>query len=207
MQNMRLTLKVFYVYTKKRIIVDMQGGVFLKHTILDFEAMIESVRKDGRRHDYRIKELKVYENYLYYNRKYIDHKYHESVEYNLFPQENIGIYKLHQSCDLQCNLSEIYKYYVDMVNVSKERKLWKVKDLYIDFIIKGDDRYYVVDIDEFNDAVSRKELKENEVKDALNGLDNILKGYYESNDLEYYINSLRKQYSDIGKLLLSKKTA
>jgi len=192
---------------RKRIIVDMQGGVFLKHTILDFEAMIESVRKDGRRHDYRIQELKVYENYLYYNRKYIDHKYHESVEYNLFPNENIGIYKLHQSCDMQCNPSEIYKYYVDMVNVSKERKFWKVKDLYIDFIIKGDDRYYVVDIDEFNDAVNRKELKQEEVKDALNGLDNILKGYYQSNDLECYINNLRGQYSDIGKLLISRKTA
>ena len=187
--------------------MEVQGGISLKYTVLDFEAMIESVRKDGRKHDYRIQELKVYENYLYYYRRYVDHKYHESVEYNLFPKENIGIYKLHQSSNLQYNPSEIYKYYVDMVSVSKERKLWKVKDLYIDFIIKGDGRYYVVDIDEFNDAINNKELKENEVKDALNGLDNILKGYYESNDLEYYINSLREQYSDIGNLVLSRKTA
>jgi hypothetical protein len=179
----------------------------LKHTILDFEAMIESVRKDGRIHDYRIQELRVYENYLYYYRRYVDHKYHESVEYNLFPKENIGIYKLHQSNKLQFDPSEIYKYYVDMVSVSKEKKLWRAKDLYIDFIVKGDGRYYVVDIDEFNEAISSKELKENEVKDALNGLDNILKGYYESNDMEYYINSLRERYSGIGKLLLSKKTA
>ena len=179
----------------------------MKHTILNFETMIESVRKDGRIHDYGIQELRVYENYLYYYRKYVDHKYHESVEYNLFPKENIGIYKLHQSSKLQFNPSEVYKYYVDMVSVSKENKLWKAKDLYIDFIVKGDGRYYVVDIDEFNDAISRKELSENEVKDALNGLDNILKGYYESNDLEYYINSLREQYSSIGKLVLSKKTA
>lgn len=179
----------------------------MKHTILDFEAMIESVRKDGRVHDYRIQELRVYENYLYYYRRYVDHKYHESVEYNLFPRENIGIYKLHQSNKLQFNPSEVYKYYVDMVSVSKEKKLWRAKDLYIDFIVKGDGRYYVVDIDEFNDAISRKELRENEVKDALNGLDNILKGYYESNDLEYYINSLREQYSGFGQLLLSRKTA
>ena len=179
----------------------------MKHTILDFEAMIESVRKDGRIHDYRIQELKVYENYLYYYRRYVDHKYHEAVEYNLFPNENIGIYKLYQSNNLQYNPSEIYKYYVDMVTVSKEQKLWKAKDLYIDFIVKGDGRYYVVDIDEFNEAISRKELNENEVKDALNGLDNILKGYYEKNNLEYYINSLREQYVSFGKLLLSKKIA
>ncbi|HRU42753.1 MAG TPA: DUF402 domain-containing protein, partial [Candidatus Diapherotrites archaeon] len=80
-------------------------------------------------------------------------------------------------------------------------------DLYIDFIVKGDGRYYVVDIDEFNDAICRKELKENDIKNALNGLNNILKGYYESNDLECYIQSLREQYGGMGKLLLSKKTA
>jgi predicted RNA-binding protein associated with RNAse of E/G family len=91
--------------------------------------------------------------------------------------------------------------------VSKERKLWRAKDLYIDFIVKGDGRYYVVDIDEFNDAISRKELQENDVKDALNGLDNILKGYYENNDLDNYLDSLRKQYGGIGELIISKKTA
>jgi predicted RNA-binding protein associated with RNAse of E/G family len=94
-----------------------------------------------------------------------------------------------------------------MVSVTKERKLWKAKDLYIDFIVKGDGRYYVVDIDEFNEAIIRKELKDNDVSDALNGLDNILKGYYETHDLEHYINSLREQYSDMGKLIISKKTA
>ena len=179
----------------------------MKYTILDFEAMTESVRKDGRIHNYEIQELKVYENYLYYFRKYVDHKYHEWVEYNLFPRENIGIYKLQQSAKLQFNPSEVYKYYVDMVSVSKEGQFWKAKDLYIDFIVKGDGRYYVVDIDEFNDAICRKELKENDVRNALNGLNNILKGYYESNDLECYIQSLREQYGGIGKLLLSKKTA
>lgn len=179
----------------------------MKYTILDFEAMIESVRKDGRRHDYKIQELKVYENYLYYNRRYVDHKYHESVEYNLFPGENIGIYKLHQTGNLKYDPSEIYKYYVDMVSVSKKGKLWEVKDLYIDFIVKGDGRYYVVDIDEFNEAISRKELKENEVQNALNGLNNILKGYYQGNNLEYYIKSLRENHEDIGKLLMSKKSA
>jgi hypothetical protein len=202
-----LTLKAFFVYTKKKNNCGYTGGISLKHTILDFEAMIESVIKDGRKHDYRIQELKVYENYLYYKRRYVDHKYHESVEYNLFPKENIGIYKLYQFSNMQYNPSEIYKYYVDMVSVYKERKLWKVKDLYIDFIIKGDEKYYVVDIDEFNDAIDKKELKENEVRDALSGLNNILKGYYESNDLEYYINSLREQYCSIGKLLISRKTA
>lgn len=169
--------------------------------------MTESVRKDGRRHDYRIQELKVYKDYLYYYRRYVDHKYHESVEYNLFPRENIGIYKLYQTNNHKYDLSKIYKYYVDMVSVTKEGQLWEAKDLYIDFIVKGDDKYYVVDIDEFNEAISNKELKENEIKDALNGLDNILKGYYENNDLDGYINRLREQYGGFGDLLLSKKTA
>ncbi|MEA4845609.1 MAG: DUF402 domain-containing protein [Clostridiaceae bacterium] len=179
----------------------------MKQTILDFEAMIESVRKDGRIHNYKIQELKVYKDYLYYHRKYVDHKYHESVEYNLFPRENIGIYKLYQTTKLKYDPAEVYKYYVDMVSVSKEGRIWKAKDLYIDFIIKGDGRYYVVDIDEFNEAISRKELGENEIRDALNGLNNVLKGYYENNDLECYINSLREQYGGIGKLLMSRKTA
>ena len=90
----------------------------MKYTILDFEAMIESVRKDGRIHNYGIQELKVYENYLYYFRKYVDHKYHEWVEYNLFPRENIGIYKLQQSAKLQFNPSEVYKYYVCLLYTS-----------------------------------------------------------------------------------------
>jgi hypothetical protein len=202
-----LTVTYFIVYTKKKGDYGYAGGIHLKYTILDFEEMIESVRKDGRRHDYRIQELKVYENYLYYYRRYVDHKYHEPVEYNLFPRENIGIYKLYQTSNHQYDSSKIYKYYVDMVSVSKEGQLWKAKDLYIDFIIKGDDKYYVVDIDEFNEAISNDELKENEVKDALNGLDNILKGYYKNNDLDYYINSLRERYGDFGSLILSKKTA
>ncbi len=179
----------------------------MKHTILDFDAMTESVRKDGRRHDYRIQELRVYENYLYYSRKYVDHKYHESVEYNLFPRENIGIYKLHQSDASEYNPSEIYKYYVDMVSVSKEGRLWKAKDLYIDFIVKGDGKYYVVDIDEFNEAIERKELSEKEIRNALNGLDNVLKGYYGSHDLENYIIRLREKYGSMGNLIISKKTA
>lgn len=202
-----MTLVGKIVYTRKKGNLGYTGVIALKHTILDFEAMIESVRKDGRIHDYRIQELRVYENYLYYYRRYVDHKYHEAVEYNLFPRENIGVYKLYQSSTTQFNPSEVYKYYVDMVSVSKEKKLWRAKDLYIDFIVKGDGKYYVVDIDEFNDAICRKELKENEVKDALNGLDNILKGYYEYHDLEYYINSLREQYGGIGNLLISRKIA
>ncbi|MDD3706172.1 MAG: DUF402 domain-containing protein [Clostridiaceae bacterium] len=179
----------------------------MKYTTWDFELMIESVRKDGRVHNYKIQELRVYENYLYYFRRYVDHKYHEWVEYHLFPNENIGIYKLQQSAGVQFSPSEIYKYYVDMVSVSKEQKQWRAQDLYIDFIIKGDGRYYVVDIDEFNDAICRKELKENEVGDALNGLNNILKGYYLNHDMESYIKSLRERYADARKLLLSKKSA
>jgi hypothetical protein len=202
-----LTVVCHIVYTKKKDDYGFAGGIFLKYTILDFETMTESVRKDGRKHDYRIQELKVYKDYLYYYRRYIDHKYHESVEYNLFPRENIGIYKLYQTSSHKYDLSKIYKYYVDMVSVSKEGQFWKAKDLYIDFIVKGDDRYYVVDIDEFNDAISNKELNDNEVRDALNGLDNILKGYYENNNLDGYINLLREQYGGFGNLLLSKKTA
>lgn len=202
-----MTAAYHIVYTKKKDGYVYTGGIFLKYTILDFEMMTESVRKDGRRHDYRIQELKVYKDYLYYYRRYVDHKYHESVEYNLFPRENIGIYKLYQTNNHKYDLSKIYKYYVDMVSVTKEGQLWEAKDLYIDFIVKGDDKYYVVDIDEFNEAISNKELKENEIKDALNGLDNILKGYYENNDLDGYINRLREQYGGFGDLLLSKKTA
>ncbi len=176
----------------------------MKHTILDFEAMIESVRKDGRIHDYKIEELEVYENYLYYRRRYVDHKFHEAVEYNLFPKENIGIYRLFQNKNSLYSPSETYHYYVDMVSVSKEKGFWRVKDLYIDFIIKKDGKYYVVDIDEFNDAICRSELDDSDVKQALSGLDNILKGYYVNHDMEYYISSLKDKYKSSEKMLLKR---
>lgn len=179
----------------------------MKHTIIDFDTMIESVRKDGRVHNYRIDELQVYENFLYYKRRYVDHKYHESVEYYLFPNENIGVYKLKQYSNTRFNPSDIYRYYVDMVSVSKDRRVWRTKDLYIDFIVKADNKYYVVDIDEFNDAISRKELLEKDIKDALFGLDNILKGYYTDYDLDKYIQSLKDNYSRKEKLILCKKIA
>lgn len=179
----------------------------MKHTIVNFDTMTESVRKDGRVHNYRIDELQVYENFLYYKRRYVDHKYHESVEYCLFPQENIGVYKLQQYENASFNPSDIYRYYVDMVSVEKDRRAWKTKDLYIDFIVKADSKYYVVDIDEFNDAIGRKELEENDVRSALNGLDNILKGYYANYDLDKYVHSLKEHYRRKEKLILCKKTA
>lgn len=177
----------------------------MKHTILDFEAMIESVRKDGRIHDYKIEELEVYEDYLYYRRRYVDHKFHEAVEYNLFPKENIGIYRLFQKKHSLYSPSETYHYYVDMVSVTKDKCFWRAKDLYIDFIIKKDGKYYVVDIDEFNDAVSRKELDDGDIKNALNGLDNVLKGYYVNHDMEYYISSLKGKYKNSEKLVFKSK--
>lgn len=179
----------------------------MKHTIINFDTMTESVRKDGRVHNYGIDELQVYENFLYYKRRYVEHKYHESVEYYLFPNENIGIYKLRQYNNASFNPSDIYRYYVDMVNVVKDRRAWKTKDLYIDFIVKADGRYYVVDIDEFNDAIARKELTDHDIKDALAGLDNILKGYYVNHDLDNYITNLKENYSRLEKLILSKKIA
>lgn len=188
-------------------LLKLYRGDILKYTIINFDTLIESVRKDGRIHNYRIDELQVYEGFLYYKRRYVDHKYHESVEYFLFPNENIGVYKLWQYDKVSFNPSEIYKYYVDMVSVSKDTREWKAKDLYIDFIIKADSKYYVVDIDEFNDAIDRKELKENDIRNALKGLNNILNGYYSKHNLDEYIKSLKEKYVRKEKLILCKKTA
>lgn len=176
----------------------------MKNTILDFEAMLESVRKDGRIHNYRIDELEVYTDYLHYKRRYIEHKYHEAVEYHLFPRENVGIYKLYQYKNSTFNPSEIYHYYVDMVSVVQHQKTWNVKDLYIDFIIKKDGKYYVVDIDEFQDAINRRELNSYDVDRALNGLDNILKGYYAAFDMDSYIERLRSKYGKPENILFRK---
>lgn len=94
-----------------------------------------------------------------------------------------------------------------MVSVSKDTREWRAKDLYIDFIIKADSKYYVVDIDEFNDAIDRKELKENDIRNALKGLNNILNGYYSKHNLDEYIKSLKEKYVRKEKLILCKKTA
>ncbi|MGE5631808.1 MAG: DUF402 domain-containing protein [Caulobacteraceae bacterium] len=174
----------------------------MKYITLDFDSMIESVRKDDRIHNYKIDELQVYESFLYYKRRYVEHKYHEYVEYNLFPNENIGVYKLYQYNNASFDPSAIYRYYVDMVSVAKNGNTWKAKDLYIDFIVKGDGKYYVVDIDEFNDAILRKELDELDIKNALNGLDNILNGYYVNYDMDKYVSSLREFYIRKDKLIL-----
>lgn len=167
----------------------------MKYTIIDFKTLIESVRKDGRRHDYKIDTMEVYDNYLHYKRRYINHEYHESIEYHLFPNENIGIYKLKQYSNVLFDPSNAYKYYVDMVSVDKTNDSWIIKDLYIDFIIKCDNKYYIVDIDEFNEAIKRKELDSKDSVDALNGLNNILQGYYDQLDIEKYIESLVSKYN------------
>lgn len=167
----------------------------MKHTVIDFNKMLETVNKDGRRHEYPIDEIQVYKNYLHYKRNYINHPYHEHIEYHLFPEENIGIYALTQYQNTTFDKSEIYKYYVDMVSVEKNNDKWTVKDLYLDFIIKCDGNYYVVDIDEFNDAILEKQLDQKDISCALTGLDNVLKGYYRSFDMNSFIDFLISKYS------------
>lgn len=167
----------------------------MKHTVIDFNKMLETVNKDGRKHEYSIDEIQVYSNYLHYKRNYINHPYHEHIEYHLFPQENIGIYSLTQYQNITFDKSEIYKYYVDMVSVERTNDKWIVKDLYLDFIVKCDGNYYVVDIDEFNDAIKEKQLNDNDISCALAGLDNVLKGYYRSFDMDKLIDLLILKYS------------
>jgi predicted RNA-binding protein associated with RNAse of E/G family len=157
--------------------------------------MLETVNKDGRKHEYAINDMQVYENYLHYKRNYVNHPYHKSIEYHLFPNENIGIYVLTQYKNLNVSKADIYKYYVDMVSVEKSSQQWIIKDLYLDFIIKCDGNYYVVDVDEFNDAIKKMEMDSIDISNALSGLDNILKGYYKSFDIDEFINSLINIYS------------
>ena len=166
----------------------------MKHTIVDFATMIESVRKDGRMHDYEIDKLEVYWDYLHYSRKYVGHAHYKFIEYHLFPNENIGIYKLYSEEGPGYDPKTLYHYYVDMVSVVKDKKMWDIKDLYIDFIVKKDGKEYVVDIDEFNAAISRKELSAEDISAGLNGLDCILKGYYTSFDMEQYLEKLQAEY-------------
>jgi hypothetical protein len=167
----------------------------LKYTLIDFVHMVETVNKDGRKHEYLIDDVQVYENYLHYKRDYVNHPYHKSIEYHLFPKENIGVYVLTQYQNLNVEKADIYKYYVDMVSVEKNPQMWIVKDLYLDFIIKCDEKHYVVDVDEFNDAIKSKELTSEDISGALSGLDNILKGYYKSFDINEFINSLIHIYA------------
>lgn len=167
----------------------------MKHTVIDFNQMLETVNKDGRKHEYVINDMQVYENYLHYKRSYVNHPYHKSTEYHLFPKENIGVYVLTQYNNLNVSKADIYKYYVDMVSVEKEQQKWIIKDLYLDFIIKCDGNYYVVDVDEFNNAIKTTELSAVDISNALSGLDNILKGYYKSFDIDEFINSLINIYS------------
>lgn len=167
----------------------------MKHTVIDFNQMLETVNKNGRKHEYCIEDMQVYENYLHYKRDYINHPYHEKIEYHLFPKENIGVYVLTQYPNLTFCDKNIYKYYVDMVSVIKEQEQWIIKDLYLDFIIKCDKNYYVVDVDEFNDAIKSMEMDKEDIANALSGLDNVLKGYYKSFDIDEFINSLIDKYS------------
>lgn|GEM_PF-813012 len=167
----------------------------MKHTVIDFGQMTETVTKDGRAHEYFINEMQVYENYLHYKRNYVNHPYHKKIEYHLFPKENIGVYVLTQHQNINFDKADVYKYYVDMVSVAKGEQQWIVKDLYLDFIIKCDGKHYVVDVDEFNAAIKSTEMSSQDVSDALSGLDNILKGYYKSFDINEFIDSLIDKYT------------
>lgn len=173
----------------------------MKHTIIDFKSMVESVRKDGRRHDYKIDKMLVYNDFLYYKRKYIDNINFKEVEYFLFPKQNIGVYKLYLSDNPKSEPSFLYKYYVDMLKVEKHKEYWDSKDLYLDFISKVDGKYYVVDVDEFNDAIKKGELDSSDITSALNGLDSVLKGYYENFDIESYICKLKMKYEVHNELI------
>ena len=157
--------------------------------------MLEIVNKDGRKHEYSIDDIQVYEDYLHYKRNYVNHPYYKKIEYHLFPKENIGIYSLTQYQNINVSKADIYKYYVDMVSVEKSQDRWIINDLYLDFIIKCDGNHYVVDVDEFNDAIKSMEISSEDITNALSGLDNILKGYYKSFDINEYINSLIDIYS------------
>lgn len=167
----------------------------MKYTVIDFNQMLETVNKDGRKHEYCINDMQVYEDYLHYKRSYINHPYHKSLEYHLFPNENIGVYVLTQYPDININKADIYKYYVDMVSVEKKSYKWIVKDLYLDFIINCNNEHRVVDVDEFNDAIKSLEIDLKDITDALAGLDNILKGYYKYSDMVEFINTLINKYS------------
>ena len=167
----------------------------MKHTVINFNQMLETVNKNGRKHEYSIDDMQVYDDYLHYKRDYINHPYYEKIEYHLFPKENIGIYFLTQYQNLNIVDADVYQYYVDMASVKKVQEQWIIKDLYLDFIIKSDKNYYVVDIDEFNDAIKSMELDKDDISCALSGLDNILKGYYKSFDINEFINSLIDKYS------------
>jgi len=173
----------------------------MKHTYIHFKEMFESVQKDGRRHDYTINKLKVFKDYLTYDRFYTGHPYYKNIEYHLFPKENIGIYKLSYITNTELPKS-LYRYYVDMVSVEKHDEFWDIKDLYIDFIIKLDGNNYIVDIDEFSDACSRKELNEEDSTYALHGLDSILKTFYESFDMEMCLNKLQAVYGTTENTIL-----
>lgn len=177
----------------------------MKHTVIDFNQMLETVNKDGRRHEYHIDELQVYEGYLHYKRNYVNHPYHQHIEYHLFPKENIGIYILTQFPNLQLDKAEVYKYYVDMVCVEQKPEQWIVKDLFLDFIVKCDGNYYVVDVDEFNDAIKVGQLSAKEIADALTGLDNVLKGYYKSFSMDKYIESLIEKYAEKEPMIYKNK--
>jgi len=166
----------------------------VKNTFIYFKEMFESVRKDDRRHDYPIIRLDVYDNYLNYSRDYIGHAFYSKIDYHLFPEDNIGIYKLYYKEGSNPS-DDLYRYYVDMVSVEKNNEFWIIKDLYIDFVIKLNHKYYVVDIDEFADAIARKELDENDSRNALNGLDTVLKGYYENFDIDMFIKKLQEKYT------------
>lgn len=173
----------------------------MKNTIIDFKNMVESVRKDGRQHDYKIDSIKVYNNYLYYKRKYIGDANFQFVEYFLFPKENIGIYKRHLAENPKSEPRYLYKYYVDMLKVEKYQFYWNSIDLYLDFIVKMDGRYYVVDVDEFNNAIKNQELEPEDINCGLSGLDNVLKGYYESFDMEKFIRKLSNKYENSNELI------
>lgn len=173
----------------------------MKHTYIFFKEMFESVQKDGRRHDYPISHLQVYKDYLTFSRSYVGHPHYKNIEYHLFPNENIGIYKLSYNMDGELP-KNLYRYYVDMVRVEKHEDFWDIKDLYIDFIIKLDGHNYVVDIDEFSEACSRKELDQTDSECALHGLDSVLKTFYESFDMEVCLDKLRALYGDSANSIL-----
>ena len=166
----------------------------MKIITIDIYKLQETFSKNGRSTNFIIKHLEVYENFIYLRRNLTKHPFHKEVEGYIFPKEHIYIHKFHHHPNLPFPPSEIYKYYVDTVFVSKRPTGYFIEDLYLDFILTKDGNYIIEDVDEYRDAISHGQLNYQKSLYGLDGLDNILKAYYEYKDLEPYIEKMEKRY-------------
>jgi uncharacterized protein len=144
----------------------------------------------------------VCEDWLYLARPLVDHPYISYLRAFAFPGLGIQINRFfhHQDVDIPKEYT-FYDYYIDVGDiVERSLERWVLRDLYLDIVVAEGKAAYILDTDEYLQAISEKLITSEEAHFALETTHSLVNGLAENG---YNLESWLKQkgiHIDLGKL-------